>query len=170
VRRRNTPGDWSVKDRTSCTKNLHLGREDDIIKIMQMEGTKCIITWGPRERRGYGTGSGWAWAGWSKPASLAHSGGRFDPSFLAPEGSSTQKSWMHRHSQGESHSHQESILKLEREEGNLRRRIDHLEGSTHKWRRRKTPLEASPWSTVLCLAPWWFNLLICPWVVIDLEM
>jgi hypothetical protein len=42
------------------------------------------------------------------------------------------------------HSHQEAILKLEREEGDLRRRIDHLEGSTHKWRRRKTPLEASP--------------------------
>jgi hypothetical protein len=30
---------------------------------------------------------------------------------------------------------------LEREEGNLRREINHLEGSTHKWRRRKTPSE-----------------------------
>jgi hypothetical protein len=30
------------KDRTSCAENLHLGREDDIIKIMQVEGTKCI--------------------------------------------------------------------------------------------------------------------------------
>jgi hypothetical protein len=49
------------------------------------------------------------------------------------------------------------------------RRIAQLEGSTHKWR-RKTPSEASPWSTVPCLAPWWGNLLICPWVVIDLEM
>jgi hypothetical protein len=71
---------------------------------------------------------------------------------------------------GESHSHREAIHKIEREEGDLRRRITQLEGSTHKWRRRKTPSEASPWSTVPCLAPWWGNLLICPWVVIDLEM
>jgi hypothetical protein len=42
VLRRNTPEDRSVKDRTSCTENLHLGREDDIIKIMQVEGEKCI--------------------------------------------------------------------------------------------------------------------------------
>jgi hypothetical protein len=42
---------------------------------------------------------------------------------------------------GESHSHQEAFHKLEREEGDLRRGIDHLEGSTHKWRRRKTPSE-----------------------------
>jgi hypothetical protein len=42
---------------------------------------------------------------------------------------------------GESHSHQEAIHKLEREEGDLWRGIDHLEGSTHKWRRRKTPSE-----------------------------
>jgi hypothetical protein len=34
--------------------------------------------------------------------------------------------------------------KLEGEKGDLRRRIVHLEGSTHKWRRRKTPSEASP--------------------------
>jgi hypothetical protein len=42
---------------------------------------------------------------------------------------------------GESHSHQEAIHKLEREEGDLQREINHLEGSTHKWRRRKTPSE-----------------------------
>jgi hypothetical protein len=35
--------------------------------------------------------------------------------------------------------HQEAIHKLEREEGDLRRGIDHLEEGTHKWRRRKTP-------------------------------
>jgi hypothetical protein len=99
VLRRNTPGDWSVKDQTSYTKNLHLGCEDDIVKIMQMEGAKCIITWGPRERRGDRTGPGWAWAGRPKPAGLAHSGGRFGPPFLAPEGSSTLKSWRRRHSQ-----------------------------------------------------------------------
>jgi hypothetical protein len=37
--------------------------------------------------------------------------------------------------------HQEAIHKLEREEGDLRREINHLERSTHKWRRRKTPSE-----------------------------
>jgi hypothetical protein len=40
--------------------------------------------------------------------------------------------------------HREAIYKIEREEGDLRRRIDQLEGSTHKWRRRKTPSEVSP--------------------------
>jgi hypothetical protein len=43
VLQRNTPGDSSVKDRTLCEENLHLGREDDIVKIMQVEGAKCII-------------------------------------------------------------------------------------------------------------------------------
>jgi hypothetical protein len=33
------------------------------------------------------------------------------------------------------------MLEREREEGDLWRGIDHLEGSTHKWRRRKTPSE-----------------------------
>jgi hypothetical protein len=42
----------------------------------------------------------------------------------------------------ESHLHRVAIHKLEREEGDLRRRIDQLEGSTHRWRRRKTPSEA----------------------------
>jgi hypothetical protein len=45
---------------------------------------------------------------------------------------------------GESHSHQEAIHKLEREEGDLRREIVHLEGSTLSWRRRKTPSEGKP--------------------------
>jgi hypothetical protein len=31
--------------------------------------------------------------------------------------------------------------RLEREEGDLQREINHLDGSTHKWRRRKTPSE-----------------------------
>jgi hypothetical protein len=41
----------------------------------------------------------------------------------------------------ESHSHREAIHKLEREKGDLWRKIDHLERSTLKWRRRKTPSE-----------------------------
>jgi hypothetical protein len=28
----------------SCKENLHLGREDDIVKIVQVEGVKCINT------------------------------------------------------------------------------------------------------------------------------
>jgi hypothetical protein len=37
----------------------------------------------------------------------------------------------------------EAIHKLEREE-DLRREINHLEGSTLSWRRRKTPSEGKP--------------------------
>jgi hypothetical protein len=52
VLRMNTPGDWSIKDRASCMENLHLGREDDIVKIMQVEGAKCINAWGPTGVKG----------------------------------------------------------------------------------------------------------------------
>jgi hypothetical protein len=38
----------------------------------------------------------------------------------------------------------EAIHKLEREEEDLRREINHLEGSTLSWRRRKTPAEGKP--------------------------
>jgi hypothetical protein len=41
VLRRNTPGVSSVKHRTSCKENLHLGREDDIVKIVQVEGASA---------------------------------------------------------------------------------------------------------------------------------
>jgi hypothetical protein len=44
----------------------------------------------------------------------------------------------------ESHSHQEATHKLEREEGDLQREINHLEGSTLLWRRRKTPSDGKP--------------------------
>jgi hypothetical protein len=44
---------------------------------------------------------------------------------------------------GESHSHQKAIHNLEREEEDLRREINHLEGSTLSWR-RKTPSEGKP--------------------------
>jgi hypothetical protein len=99
VLRRNTPGDWSVKDRTSCAENLHLGREDDIVKIMQVEGAKCIITWGPTRAKGQPNraelGLGWsAQAGRPSPVSPS-----VQPPFLAPEGSSTLKPSRRRHSQ-----------------------------------------------------------------------
>jgi hypothetical protein len=38
----------------------------------------------------------------------------------------------------------EAIHKLEREEEDLWREINHLEGSTLSWRRRKTPSEGKP--------------------------
>jgi hypothetical protein len=49
---RNIPEDWSVKDQTSCMENLYLGREDDIVKMVQMERAKCIISRGPTEAKG----------------------------------------------------------------------------------------------------------------------
>jgi hypothetical protein len=52
VLQRNIPKDWSVKDRTSCKENLRLGREDDIVKMVQVEGAKCINTWGSTEGKG----------------------------------------------------------------------------------------------------------------------
>jgi hypothetical protein len=119
VLQRNILEDWSVKDRTSCKENLHLGREDDIVKIVQMEGAKCINRWGPTvaegwpNRAGMGLGRS-AQAGRPKLAGLAHSEGQFGPPFLPPEGPSTLSSWRRRHSQGESHSHREAIHKLER--------------------------------------------------------
>jgi hypothetical protein len=45
------PKDWSVKDLISCMEDLHLGREDDI-KIVQIEGAKCINTWWPTGAKG----------------------------------------------------------------------------------------------------------------------
>jgi hypothetical protein len=70
---------------------------------------------------------------------------RFGPPFLAPEGSSTLKPLRHRHSIGREPfalgGHPQA---REREEGDLQREIVHLEGSTHKWRRGKTPSEGKP--------------------------
>jgi hypothetical protein len=99
VLQRNIPEDWSVKDWTSCTENLHLGREDDIVEIMQMEGAKCIITWGPIGEKGRTNRAG---MGLGRSAQAGRPGplwGSVRPPFLAPEGSSTLKSWRHRHSQ-----------------------------------------------------------------------
>jgi hypothetical protein len=93
---RNTPGNWSVKDRTSYAKNLHLGREDDIVKIMQVEGAKCINHLRTHRSEGV-TEPGRDGPG---PVGPAHPGGRFAPPFLAPEGSSTLKPWRRRHSTG----------------------------------------------------------------------
>jgi hypothetical protein len=71
VLRRNTPWDWSIKDRASCTENLHLGREDDIVKIMQVEGAKCINAWGPTGAKGR---PNWAEVGLGRSAQAGRPG------------------------------------------------------------------------------------------------
>jgi hypothetical protein len=97
VLQRNIPEDWSVKDRTSCKENLYLGREDDIIKIVQVEGARCINTWGPTGAKGRPNRAGMGW-----PAQAGRLGplrGSVRPPFLAPEGTSTLSSWRGRHLQ-----------------------------------------------------------------------
>jgi hypothetical protein len=38
------PRGFKLKNRTSCKENLHLGREDDIVKMVQVDGAKCMNT------------------------------------------------------------------------------------------------------------------------------
>jgi hypothetical protein len=170
VLQRNITEDWSVKDQTSCKENLHLGREDDIVKIVQMEGTKCINTWGPMGAKGRSSRAGMglgrlAQAG--RPGPLRGS--------VRPPFSCTRRSFNPKLLEVPPFARQRAIRPRghpqakEKRRGSFARRIAQLEGSAHKWRRRKTPSEASPWSTVPYLAPWWGNLLIWPWVVIKLE-
>jgi hypothetical protein len=52
VLQRNIPEKWSVKDQTSSKENLHLGREDDIVRMVQVEGAKCLNTLGPTGAKG----------------------------------------------------------------------------------------------------------------------
>jgi hypothetical protein len=111
---------------------------------MQVEGAKCIITWGTTEAKGrpnrveMGLGRS-AQAG--RPSPLRGSVRPlfpctrriFNPKALeAPPFAGRER---------ESDSHKEAIHKLEREEGDLWKGVDDLEGSTHKWRRRTTPSE-----------------------------
>jgi hypothetical protein len=99
VLRRNTIEDWSVKDWTSCKENLHLGREDDIVKIVQVEGAKCINAWGPTGAKGWPNR---AEVGLGRSAQAGQSGplrGSVRPPFLALEGFSTLKPGRRRHSQ-----------------------------------------------------------------------
>jgi hypothetical protein len=98
VLRRNTPGDWSVKDRTSCTENLHLGRDDDIVKMVQVEGAKCIITWGPTGVKGRPSRAGMGLGQLAQAPRPGPVPGSVRPPFLAPEGSSTLSPWRCHHS------------------------------------------------------------------------
>jgi hypothetical protein len=169
VLQRNIPEDWSIKDRISCKENLHLGCEDDIIKIVQMEGAKCINTWGPTREKGR---TNWARMGLGRSAQV----GRPDPlwrsvrpSFSCTWSSFNPKSWRHRHSKEREpftpRGHPQA-----RERREIVREKDRSTRRKHPQVEKKTPSEASPWSTVPCLAPWWGNLLICSWVVINFEM
>jgi hypothetical protein len=98
----------------------------------------------PRSKRGDRNGPKWAQDGRPRPAGPAQFWRRFGPVFLALEGSSTLKAPRCRQHREGSHSHQKAIHKLEREEEDLWREINHLEGSTLSWRRRKTPAEVKP--------------------------
>jgi hypothetical protein len=149
-------------------ENLHLGRDDDIVKMVQVEGAKCINTWAPTGAKGRPNRAEIGLSRTDRPGPLRGSvrppfsctRRSFNPKLLeAPPFARERESFA-----------REAIHKLERRGGrSFMRRIALVEGSTHKWRRRKTPSEVSPWSTVLCLATWLGNLLICPWVVIELE-
>jgi hypothetical protein len=99
VLQRNIPEDWSVKDRTSCKENLHLGREDDIVKIKQVEGAKCKNTWGPTRAKGRLNRSGMGLGQSSQAGRPGPLRGSVRPPFLAPEGPSTLSSWRCCHSQ-----------------------------------------------------------------------
>jgi hypothetical protein len=132
VLQRNIPEDWSVKDRTSCKENLHLGREDDIVKMVQVEGAKCKNTWGPTgekgrsNRGGMGLGRsaqadrpGPLWGSVRPPFSCTRRS--FNPKFLETPPFAGQRAICPRgHPQAR-----------EREEEG-----DRSWGSTHKWRRR----------------------------------
>jgi hypothetical protein len=123
---------------------------------------KCINTRGPMGAKGWPNR---AEMGLGRAAQAGRPGplwGSVRPPFLAPEDPSTLCSGRHHHSQDrEPFAPRGHPQVRERGGRSFGRRIAQLEGSTHKWRRRKTPSEASPWSTVPCLAPWWGNLLIC---------
>jgi hypothetical protein len=171
VLHRNTPGDWSIKDRTSCTeeppswtrgwhRQNHASGRGKVHNHLRTHGSEGATKPG---RNGPG------------PVGPA---GRPSPhlALVQPPFPCTRRIFNPKtleappFAEGEPFAQGGHPQAREREEGHLQRGIDHLEGSTHKWRRRKTPSEGWPWSTVLCLAPWWGNLLIRPWVVIDLEM
>jgi hypothetical protein len=98
----------------------------------------------PRSKRGDRTGPNWAQAGRPRPAGPAQFWRWFGPVFLSLEGSSTLKAPRRCQHRERSHSHLKTIHKLEREEEDLWREINHLEGSTLSWRRRKTPVEGKP--------------------------
>jgi hypothetical protein len=145
VLQRKTPEDRSVKDRASCKENLYLGREDDIVKIAQMEGGKVH-----KYMRTHGS-EGVTEPGRDGPGSVGPSqsawptSGAFDPPFLASEDPSTQSSWRRHHSEDRQpftpRGHPQARDRGGRSFG---KRMAQLEGSTHKWRRRKTLSEASP--------------------------
>jgi hypothetical protein len=108
VLQRNIPDDRSVKDRTSCEKTLHLGHKDDIVKMVQMEGAKGIMTRGPTCMKGQPNR---AEMGLGRSAQASRPGPSprwFGPPFLECEYVSTLNTWRRHHSQKEIHSPERS--------------------------------------------------------------
>jgi hypothetical protein len=141
VLHRNIPEDWSVKDRTSCEKTLHLEREDDIVKMVQMEVGKVQNDKSAHVREGATE------PGQNGPGSVgpAHPRGGSAPVSWG-EDESTLNTWRHYHSQRERairpRGHQQA---RERRGGrSFARRIALLEGSNHKWRRMSRPCQDTP--------------------------
>jgi hypothetical protein len=93
-----------VKDQTSCEKTLHLRREDDIVKMVQMEGAKCIMTRGPTCVKGRPNQVKMGLGRSAQAAQPGPSPRRFGPPFLEREDESTLNTWRRRYSQKESHS------------------------------------------------------------------
>jgi hypothetical protein len=104
VLQRNTPGDWSVKDQTSCTDNLHTNGRGKVHNHVRTHGSE-----GATEPGQNGPGP----VGLGRPAQPT-SGVGSSPPFLAPEGSSTLNPGGTAFRRRESHSHQEAIHNLER--------------------------------------------------------
>jgi hypothetical protein len=117
VLQRNIPEDWSIKDRTSCTENLHLGRKDDIVKMVQVEGEKCINAWGPTGVKGRPSRAG---MGLGRSAQVGRPGplrGSVRPPFPCTRKIFNPKSLeAPPFAKTESHSHRGAIYKLERRE------------------------------------------------------
>jgi hypothetical protein len=174
VLQRNIPTDWNVKDRTSCEKTLYLGREDDVAEMMQLKGGKVQNVKRAYESEG-ATGPSrpawlipeavrspvsWAWR-WCNPKSV------WVPPYAGRE--PLAREVVHKLARKE---RREIVCEKDRSSPRKQPQVEEDAEALprHSRRRRKTLSEASPWSTAPSLALWWGNLLICPWVVNDLEM
>jgi hypothetical protein len=119
----------------------------------------------PRVRRGDRTGPKWAWVSQPRLAGLAHSSVGSAPISWAWRWCNPKyveaPPFAEREREREPFA-REAIHKLEKKE---RREIIRKEDRSTRRKQpqvvedrstqRKTPSEASPWSIVLCLAPWW---------------
>jgi hypothetical protein len=101
---RNIPEDWSIKDRTSWENTLYLGREDHIVKMMQLKGAKCKMSKGSTGEKGWLNQAGMDLGRSAQAGRPGPFPWWFSPPFLGCEDDATLSTWRRRHSQGESHS------------------------------------------------------------------